>query len=68
MPGGPPQWTDELEAGVWLTDAQVLRFAGPGPLNTDDHPLTEYFLLRLLTHDDRGFVTVPKLRAAAIGR
>jgi hypothetical protein len=26
----------------------VHRFAGDGPLLTDDHPLTEYFLLRRL--------------------
>ncbi len=30
---------------VWLTNDQVNAYTGTGPLITDDHPLTEYFLL-----------------------
>ena len=43
---GLEAWAAYLPSRVWLRDAQVLRYAGPGPLVTDDHPLPEYFLLR----------------------
>jgi spermidine synthase len=38
------QWTSIIQHDVWLTDNQVNAYAGPGPVITDDHPLTEYFL------------------------
>jgi len=39
------QWVSIIRGSVWLTDNQVNAYTGPGPLITDDHPLTEYFLL-----------------------
>jgi spermidine synthase len=39
------EWTSIVRSSVWLTDSQVNRYTGTGPLITDDHPLTEYFLL-----------------------
>ena len=39
------EWTSIIRSSVWLTDSQVNRYTGTGPLITDDHPLTEYFLL-----------------------
>jgi spermidine synthase len=39
------QWVSIIRGSVWLTDNQVNAYAGAGPLITDDHPLTEYFLL-----------------------
>lgn len=43
---GASAWAAYLPSQVWLHDAQVMRYAGSGPLVTDDHPLPEYFLLR----------------------
>ncbi|MGZ3666483.1 MAG: hypothetical protein ACXVDA_18605, partial [Ktedonobacterales bacterium] len=39
-------WAALIPTLVWLQGDQVARFAGAGPLVTDDHPLPEYFLLR----------------------
>jgi spermidine synthase len=39
------QWVSIIRGGVRLTGGQVDAYAGAGPLITDDHPLTEYFLL-----------------------
>jgi spermidine synthase len=39
------QWASYISDNVWLTNNQVDAYAGAGPLLTDDHPLTEYFLL-----------------------
>jgi spermidine synthase len=39
------QWVSIIRGSVWLTGAQVDAYTGAGPLITDDHPLTEYFLL-----------------------
>jgi len=33
---------------IWISDAQVDRFTGSGPMITDDRPLPEYFILRQL--------------------
>jgi hypothetical protein len=42
---------------VWMTDGQVNAYTGAGPLLTDDHPLSVYFLAK-------GFVGVGFERAA----
>ncbi|HEX8036411.1 MAG TPA: fused MFS/spermidine synthase [Ktedonobacterales bacterium] len=39
-------WATAIPTLVWIQGDQVARFAGTGPLVTDDHPLPEYFLLR----------------------
>jgi spermidine synthase len=39
------QWVSIIRGSVWLTGNQVNAYTGTGPLITDDHPLTEYFLL-----------------------
>lgn len=39
------QWVSKIQDSVRLTNNQVNAFTGPGPLLTDDHPLTEYFML-----------------------
>jgi spermidine synthase len=41
-------WAAEIPELVWIQGDQVTKFAGDGPLVTDDHPLPEYFLLRHL--------------------
>jgi spermidine synthase len=38
-------WADRIASLVWISGDQVARFAGDGPLITDDRPLPEYFLL-----------------------
>jgi spermidine synthase len=39
------QWVSNIRGSVWLTGNQVNAYTGAGPLITDDHPLTEYFML-----------------------
>ncbi|MFN2604029.1 MAG: fused MFS/spermidine synthase [Gemmatimonadaceae bacterium] len=39
-------WMSRIPMLTRLTDANVLAFAGEGPLVTDDRPIPEYFLLR----------------------
>jgi spermidine synthase len=39
------QWVSDIQGDVWLTNNQVDAYTGTGPLITDDHPLTEYFML-----------------------
>jgi len=41
-------WSTLLGGVTWIQGAQVAAFAGNAPPITDDHPLTEYFLLRRL--------------------
>ncbi|HEY8692571.1 MAG TPA: fused MFS/spermidine synthase [Chloroflexota bacterium] len=57
-------WSEILAGMRWLEDDQVDRFVGDGPMITDDHPLTEYYLLHELTHrgENEG-VTGTMLRA-----
>jgi spermidine synthase len=39
------QWVSYLRDSIWLTNNQVNAYTGAGALLTDDHPLTEYFML-----------------------
>ncbi|MDQ6796188.1 MAG: fused MFS/spermidine synthase [Chloroflexota bacterium] len=39
-------WVQRIHSLVWIQGDAVARFAGDGPLITDDRPLPEYFLLR----------------------
>jgi spermidine synthase len=51
-------WPGILDSLVWLRNNQVNRFVGTGPTLSDDHPLTEYFLLSSFSsfaHSRRGF-------------
>lgn len=41
-------WVARIGSLIWITDDEVSRFTGDGPLITDDRPLPEYFLLRRL--------------------
>jgi spermidine synthase len=41
-------WVARIPQLIWIQGDQVTKFAGTGPLVTDDHPLPEYFLLRHL--------------------
>jgi spermidine synthase len=55
-------WLDLIPRLVWLSGADVARFAGEGPLNTDNRPLTEYFLLRRLVGHQSPPATESRLR------
>jgi spermidine synthase len=59
-------WIAEIDQLTWISGSAVARFAGDGPMVTDDRPLSEYFLLRRLggTHSP---IAVPStLRAATV--
>jgi spermidine synthase len=47
-------WTRVIEDHIWMSDDTLRRYAGDGPLITDDEPRPEYFLLRGLADIIRG--------------
>ena len=56
-------WARQIIADDWINDRQVDAFVGNGPLITDDHPLSEYFLIRSLTAHDHTGIYEGRLRA-----
>jgi spermidine synthase len=56
------EWPRLIEQAIWLQGAQVRRYAGDGPLITDDHPLPEYFVIRHLTTKGE-YITPSSLQA-----
>jgi spermidine synthase len=56
-------WAAEIPQLIWIQGDQVQKFAGSGPLVTDDHPLPEYFLLRHLFGPPSPWVTEPLLQS-----
>lgn len=62
----PGSWTERIHRMAWLQDAQVDRFVGAGTIITDDHPLTEYYLLHQV-FDSGPRVTEALLRRLAPG-
>jgi hypothetical protein len=60
-------WVVRIHSLEWISDFEIDRFVGTGPLITDDHPLPEYFLVRSLLDsgepipgpDDLRRLTVP---------
>jgi spermidine synthase len=62
-------WPRRLHRLVWLTNGQVNAYTGPGPLLTDDHPLSEYFLLHgagLFPNDQYGGFEGPALELVLV--
>lgn len=62
-------WPKIIHQLVWLTNGQVNSFAGSGPLLTDDHPLSEYFLIRdfgIRSNDSVSAFEQPALRLAIV--
>ncbi len=47
-------WTKVIDDHIWMSDDTLRRYAGDGPLITDDEPRPEYFLLRGLADLTRG--------------
>lgn len=60
LPNKP--WTEILAGMRWLQDGEVDRFVGDGPLITDDHPTTEYYLLHDLAYRGESEPTGEMLR------
>jgi spermidine synthase len=56
-------WEAEIPSLIWLQGDQVKKFAGDGPLVTDDRPLPEYFLLRHLFGPPSPRMTEPLLQS-----
>jgi hypothetical protein len=56
-------WADRIRAGDWMNDGAVDAFVGDGPMITDDHPISEYFLIRGLTAKDHERIYEQSLRA-----
>jgi hypothetical protein len=55
-------WASAIMSDDWKTDGAVDAFVGAGPMITDDHPLSEYFLIRTLTATDHSGVNDARLR------
>ena len=56
-------WADKIRAGDWMNDGAVDAFVGSGPMITDDHPISEYFLIRGLTAKDHERIFEARLRS-----
>jgi spermidine synthase len=56
-------WTQRIIARDLLKDNQVDAFVGQGPMITDDHPISEYYLWRSLTSPNHAWVTDQELLA-----
>jgi spermidine synthase len=56
-------WAQTIISEDWLKDSQVNAFVGPGPIITDDRPLSEYYLLRYLAASNHTWVDEKQLRA-----
>jgi spermidine synthase len=55
-------WPQLIDRALWLRDGQVDQFTGPGPMITDDFPLTAYYLLHDLFTPDSTHVSEAVLR------
>jgi spermidine synthase len=56
-------WANAIQSSDWITDSAVDAFVGNGPVITDDHPVSEYFLIRALTATDHAPLSNQRLRA-----
>jgi spermidine synthase len=56
-------WATAIRSDDWITDSAVDAFVGNGPVITDDHPVSEYFLIRALTATDHASISNDRLRA-----
>jgi spermidine synthase len=55
-------WVNQIHHDLWLSDQAIDFFIGPGPIITDDHPLSEYFLIRALTTSEGPVINEKVLR------
>jgi hypothetical protein len=59
------EWLALIPTLRWLDTTAAVRFAGDGPIASDDRPYTEYFILRRAFGPKSPPATVATLRAAA---
>jgi len=57
------QWAAMIQSNDLMNDSQVDTFVGAGPMITDDHPLSEYFLIRVLASHDHTGINNDRLRS-----
>ena len=60
-------WISKIDANTWISGPEVTAFAGDGPMVTDDRPVSEYFLLRMLYGAASPIAAPGTLRAATAG-
>jgi spermidine synthase len=58
-----PGWARLIMGHDWLKDSRVDVFVGPGPLISDDRPVSEYYLLRTLIAKDHAWIDERMLRS-----
>lgn len=56
-------WAKSIQSNDWLTDSAVDAFVGNGSVITDDHPVSEYYLIRALTATDHAPLSNQRLQA-----
>jgi spermidine synthase len=61
-------WSRLVEQHHWLSDGEVVSFAGPGGLITDDRPLSEYYLIHWVLMKDKRTTGEKLLRDLSRGR
>ena len=57
-------WAQLIPNLVIASGAEIASVAGPGPVITDDRPLTEYFLLRRIADPGSALMTLDSIRQA----
>jgi spermidine synthase len=60
-------WISQIDRNTWISGPAVATFAGDGPMVTDDRPVSEYFLLRMLFGPKSATAAPSTLRAATAG-
>jgi spermidine synthase len=60
-------WISNIHGSTWISGSEVATFAGDGPMVTDDRPVSEYFLLRMLYGASSPIAAPASLRAATAG-
>jgi spermidine synthase len=60
-------WIAKIDELSWISGADVVAFAGEGPMVTDDRPVNEYFYIRRLIGDATPMAGPTILRSLAPG-
>jgi spermidine synthase len=61
------EWIAKIDELSWISGADVVTFAGAGPMVTDDRPINEYFYLRRRIGDGTPMAGPRTLRRLAPG-
>ena len=60
-------WIAKIDELTWIAGADVVAFAGEGPMVTDDRPVNEYFYIRRAIGDGTPLAAPTILRRLAPG-